>query len=90
MWCSITVLFAMLDDFNGFICGDFGDMDINHHDMSVTCYGNHRLLDDVHSWCQGTEGRVICEENFGGYDTTTAYEEGRMLYQHSVEEGIEV
>ncbi len=87
MWCSITVMFMMMEDFQNFIMGDFGDMEVDNTNMSVMCYGNHRLLNDVHSWCECvSEGKVITDENFDGYDTTTTYEEGKMISQESVEE----
>ena len=89
MWCSITILFTMLEDFQTFIMGDFGDMEIDNNNLTVYCTGNHRLLNDVHSWCECvSEGRVITDENFDGYDTTTVYEEGKMLSQESVEEEV--
>ena len=87
MWCGINVMFMMLDDFQKFITGDFGDMEVDNNNMSVMCYGNYRLLNDVHSWCESvSQGKVITEENFDGYDTTTTYEDGVMLSQESVEE----
>ena len=90
MWCSICVVFSLLEDFEMFIMGNFGDMDISHDRKEVQCYGNHRLLNDVHSWCECvSEGRVVTEENFDGYNTTTVYEQGKMISQESVEEEVE-
>ena len=87
MWCSIYVVFLLLEDFETFIVGNFGDMDVDKNNLSVMCTGNHRLLNDVHSWCECvSEGKVTTLENFDGYDTTTVYEEGIMLSQESVEE----
>ena len=87
MWCSIQVVFLLLEDFETFIVGDFGDMDVDKSNLSVMCTGNHRLLNDVHSWCECvSEGEVTTEENFDGYDTTTVYDDGKMVSQESVEE----
>tara|TARA_R110002012_G_scaffold164942_1_gene327276 strand:+ start:34 stop:303 length:270 start_codon:yes stop_codon:yes gene_type:complete len=87
MWCFIQVVFLLLEDFETFIVGDFGDMDVDKSNLSVMCTGNHRLLTDVHSWCECvSEGDVTTLENFDGYDTTTVYKEGEMISQESVEE----
>ena len=87
MGCSIEITFSLLEDFLMFIMGDFGDMEVHQDTLSVDCYGNHRLLTDVHSWCECvSEGKVTTLETFDGYDTTTVYQEGVMLSQESVEE----
>ena len=89
MWCLIEVTFCLLEDFQTFIIGDFGDMDVDKTNLSVMCTGNHRLLNDVHSWCECvSEGDVTTLENFDGYDTTTVYKEGVMISQESVEEEV--
>ena len=87
MWCSIYVTFCLLEDFQNFIMGDFGDMEVYKDTLSAECFGNHRLLNDVHSWCECvSEGKVTTVENFDGYNTTTVYEDGVKLSEESVEE----
>ena len=89
MWCCITILFSMLEDYETFIMGDFGDMEIDNQPMSVSCYGNYRLLNDVHSWCECvSEGKVTTQESFDGYFTTTVYEGGVKLSETSEEEEV--
>ena len=90
MWCSIQVVFSMLEDFNQFITGSFGDMEVLS-DNTVMCYGNHRLLNDVHNWVQEVSlGHVTTLENFDGYDTTTVYHEGYKISETSQEENREM
>ncbi len=87
MWCSIYVTFCLLEDFQTFIMGDFGDMDVDSNTLTVMCCGNHRLLTDVHSWCECvSEGEVTTLENFDGYDTTTVYQDGVKVSESSIEE----
>ena len=86
MWCSIQVVFMMLEDFNKFITGDFGDMEVLPNN-TVMCYGNHRLLNDVHNWVMDeSQGQVTTLENFDGYDTTTVYQEGVKVMETCLEE----
>ena len=89
MWCSIEVVFCMLEDFHQFITGNFGDMEVG--DMSVMCYGNHRLLNDVHTWIEdSSRGDITTLENIDGYDITTVYQEGVKISETSVEEEREI
>ena len=77
MWCSIQLVFMMLEDFNKFITGDFGDMEVYSDSLEVECSGNYRLLNDVYNWVENeSQGQVTTLENFDGYDTTTVFQKG--------------
>tara|TARA_B100001063_G_C16699078_1_gene521530 strand:- start:20 stop:265 length:246 start_codon:yes stop_codon:yes gene_type:complete len=79
----------MLEDFQNFIMGDFGDMEVYSDRLEVECFGNHRLLNDVHNWVQDeSQGQVTTVENFDGYDTTTVYQEGVKVMETSLPEEV--
>ena len=86
MWCSVDVLFSHENDKEEFLKGNFGDMEPS--EMSVMCYGNHRLLNDVHSWVQdNTSEFVTTIENIDGYNITTVYHDGIQVdYKEEEEE----
>ena len=87
MWCSIEVKFSLLEDFQNFISGDFGDMEVDKTNLSVMCYGNHRLLTHVHDWCyRKSKGELTTLENFDGYDTTSVYKEGWKVSEETIDE----
>ena len=85
MWCLVSVMFMLQEEFELFPLSEMGDGEVTGP-REVTCTGNHRLLDDVHSWCGSTQGVIKVYENFAGYDTYTIYSDGQMVSQVSVEE----
>ena len=86
MWCLATVFFMLQSDYELFPTQEMGDV-MEDNNREVTCTGNHRLLNDIHSWIEShSTGVVKVFENLDGYDTTTIYDEGVKVYEHCVEE----
>ena len=85
MWCSIEVVFGLMDDFQKFLYGDFGDM--TPGDNKCYCTGNHKLLDDVYTWIEEhSKGEITTIETMDGMVTTTLYSEGVERFQEIEEE----
>jgi predicted Fe-S protein YdhL (DUF1289 family) len=87
MWVLVELMFACYEDLQLFPM--FGDCEVSG--LSVTCTGNHRLLNDIHNWVQvDSQGVIKILENCDGYDTTYVYDNGDLLSEVSVSEEVEV
>ena len=83
MWCTVCVIFGLLTDFNNFPVSEMGDTEV--YEKEVVCTGNHRLIQDVLSWCYSVSvDHVEVIVNFDGYDTTYIFNNGNLISEESV------
>ena len=85
MWCSVYVTFMSTYVMSLFPLTEMGDTEVS--DNTVTCYGNHRLIQDVLSWVECESDDVVkVIVDFDDTNTTYLYNDGVKVYEVSEEQ----